>query len=460
MGLSKVEIKELQKKFNSLKREAKPIIDDLYRTECPKCHYANAKVTHTIWNEEFPQEVWWTCPQCQTRKGVKAGSEEDLKAALSPTEPPHWYPATKLLENSRINAKAGMNVSDLFTKRALVALSLLLFSIRQIENKNIRRVLEFCFNGALGQASKMVFVIRRRGKTERKAQVGSWVIGYWVPAEHFEINVWQCFENRFRRIVKGKQEVNAVISPEIVRCANFDELSQIQEGYWVGIGNATSLAIAAESIDYALIDPPHGNRIPYLELSLMWNAWLGFKSDWENEIVISQAKERQKYIKDYQNRLTAALSELWRVLKPNKYATIIFNSLNDKTWLSLLNAILAAGFEVREIEPLAYSARSVVQDTRQNALKTDFVITCQKVVPHKKRRVEFKKSSLELEHQILGYLADCVAGAETYSIINHIFVTNIPKGNVFKTSQIIKLLEAKFNLIEGHWYLNSSLEKL
>lgn len=325
MGLSKVEIKELQKKFNTLKREAKPIIDDLYRTECPKCHYANAIVTHTIWNEEYPQEVWSTCPQCQTRKGVKAGSEEDLKAALSPTEPPHWYPATELLENSRINAKAGMNVSGLFTKRALVALSLLLFSIRQIKNKNIRRVLEFCFNGALGQASKMVFVIRRRGKTETKAQVGSWVIGYWVPAEHFEINVWQCFENRFRRIVKGKQEVNAVISPEVVRCANFDELSQVQEGYWVSLGNATSLAIGAESIDYALIDPPHGNRIPYLELSLMWNAWLGFKSDWENEIVISQAKQRQKDIKDYQNRLTVALTELWRVLKPNKYASIVFN---------------------------------------------------------------------------------------------------------------------------------------
>lgn len=125
-----------------------------------------------------------------------------------------------------------------------------------------------------------------------------------------------------------------------------------------------------------------------------------------------------------------------------------------------MNAILAAGFEVKEIQPLAYSAHSVVQDTRQNALKTDFVITCQKIIPHKKRIVEFKKSNLELEDQISRYLAECVAGAETYSIINHIFVTNIPKGNVFKTSQIIKLLEAKFNLIERHWYLNSSLEKL
>ena len=28
------------------------------------------------------------------------------------------------------------------------------------------------------------------------------------------------------------------------------------------------------SIDYILSDPPHGNRIPYLELSMLWNGWL------------------------------------------------------------------------------------------------------------------------------------------------------------------------------------------
>jgi len=35
--------------------------------------------------------------------------------------------------------------------------------------------------------------------------VGSWVIGYWIPKENFEINVWNCFENRYRRIIKAKK---------------------------------------------------------------------------------------------------------------------------------------------------------------------------------------------------------------------------------------------------------------
>ena len=45
-----------------------------------------------------------------------------------------------------------------------------------------------------------------------KAEVGSWVIGYWVPEEHFEINVWNCFENRFKRILKGEEEIYELFS--------------------------------------------------------------------------------------------------------------------------------------------------------------------------------------------------------------------------------------------------------
>ena len=46
----------------------------------------------------------------------------------------------------------------------------------------------------------MVFAVTGRGKTKGKSadkvEVGSWVIGYWRPPLHFEVNVWNCFENR------------------------------------------------------------------------------------------------------------------------------------------------------------------------------------------------------------------------------------------------------------------------
>jgi len=168
MGLSHVDIQALKQSFQFLKTEAKPIIDSLYQTKCLKCGSANATITHTIWGNGYPQEVWYECPDCKTRKDIRNASDGDFRAASEPIVSPHWYPSTQLIENARVNAKADMGVSNLFTQRALAGLSLLLKKIHQIEDPQVRSTLKFCFSAALPQASNMVFVIRRRGKTTGK----------------------------------------------------------------------------------------------------------------------------------------------------------------------------------------------------------------------------------------------------------------------------------------------------
>ena len=144
--------------------------------------------------------------------------------------------------------------------------------------------------GTLSQASNLVFVIRGRKKNEGasdKAEVGSWVIGYWVPEEHFEINVWNCFENRFKRIVKGVNEINELFSNR--------ENGYYENNVRLINGSATHLQLENNSVDYVFIDPPHANRILYLEQSLMWNSWLGLDTtiSWNDEIIVSEAKQRK-----------------------------------------------------------------------------------------------------------------------------------------------------------------------
>jgi adenine-specific DNA methylase len=461
MGLELVDTKTLKRSFDLLRKEVEKEINKLYYTECPKCGNINAIVTHTIWINEQPKETWVSCEVCKTGKAIKTPSEHDKKLSLTPARPPVWYPTLELIENNRINAKAGMRICDLFTPRALTGLSLLLEKIRRIEDGKLRRVMEFCFSAMLPQASNMVFVIRRRGKFNGKqenerAEVGSWVIGYWIPEEHFEIHVWRCFENRFRRILRGKQEVNMTVPSTAVKCSSFEELNSNRQGYWITKGTATNLAIPSDSIDYIFTDPPHGNRIPYLELSLIWNAWLGLDFEWENEIVVSEAKSRRKDAIDYQNRLAIAFREMWRVLKTGKYASIAFNSLDDATWLSLLNALLAAGFEIIEISRLEYSARSVIQDTRKNALKTDFVITCRKRTERKNLPITFSHSQAQLEDLIKDYLASRKNGAETYEIMNHLLINSIPTGTIFKVSHIVEAIERLAHFENASWRLKLS----
>lgn len=464
MGLTHIDIKALKKTFESLRVDVEQEINNLYQTDCPKCRNTQAIATHIVWNGEQIDEIWVECNACGTSKAVKKPSDSDRIAALEPARPATWHPTASLLENSRINAKSGMKVSDLFTPRALSNLSLLLDRIRQIEDEQIKSVMEFCFSAMLPQTSNMVFVIRRRGKSngvsksnEAKAEVGSWVIGYWIPSEHFEINVWRCFENRFKRVLKGKQEVNLAIPVIAKESSSFEDLEKSQNGYLVRKGTATDLSfIKSNSIDYIFTDPPHGNRIPYLELSLMWNSWLNYDFDLENEIIVSESKARQKDVKDYEQRLKTAFSEMWRVLKPNGYASIAFNSLDDETWLSLLNTLLAAGFLIKEIAPLEYSARSVVQDTRKNALKTDFVITCQKQSAKVCQQITFGHTEKDLLSAIEDYLKSRRDGAETYEILNHLLVSSIPTGKVFKVSRIVESVKSIAAFINGRWQLKLS----
>jgi len=465
MGLEQVDIKNLKQAYKELEANVKTEISNLYKTRCPNCKSENESATHYIWNSEVIKEVWVSCNMCKTSKVIKKPDPQDTEIVESLDLPNLWYPTSTLFENTRINAKRGMTISDLFTNRALHSLSLILNEIEKIENIKVKNTLRFCFSAALPQASRMVFVIRRRGKMlgegkKPKTEVGSWVIGYWIPSEHFEVNVWRCFNNRFKRILKGKEEIIDVIPQTTLSCSSLDKLYEEKEAYHVGIGTATKLPVETESVDYVFTDPPHGNRMPYLELSLIWNSWLKFDDiSWDDEVVISEAKSREKNIRDYRRRIMLALREIWRVLKPEKYISIAFNSLDDETWLSLLNSCLQTGFRLIEIKPLAYSASSVVQDNRKNALKTDFVITCQKQVIFEKPELMLARNAGGLQKIISSYLEKSDNQmVQTYDILNHVIIRQAQRRQFIPISDILDVLEKRFVYINSSWQVKRDLQ--
>jgi hypothetical protein len=131
---------------------------------------------------------------------------------------------------------------------------------------------------AAGQMSQMVFAVTRRGKTKGtstgRIEVGSWVIGYWRPALHFEINVWNCFENRARRLLKSSSL--AASHAHVPTTPNLERLLEGQSNVHLVNEDARTVlsTIPDDSVSLVITDPPHGDRIPYLELSELWNAIL------------------------------------------------------------------------------------------------------------------------------------------------------------------------------------------
>ena len=429
VSMTAVSPSSLTDTFNSLKKKLQATINSLYEVEE---NGVKTLVTHTIWKNDQPIEVWYSTSKC--KKTIRAGKNVDITMSQHPSIKAKWYPTTDMFENSRINVGRDQKVSDLFTPRALVGLSLILDEIRNIEDPKIKDVFELAFTGTLSQASNLVFVIRNRNKNEGqepRAEVGSWVIGYWVPEEHFEINVWNCFENRFKRILKGEQEIYELFSerPSDDFTTNITLIN----------GTATKLPLTDNSVDYVFIDPPHANRILYMEQSLMWNAWLQLDQgiDWDNEIVVSEAKKRRdKSLEGYSCLLSLAFAEIQRVLKPDRYFSLAFNCLDDDTWIDTLNLFIKYGFKVEDIVPLEYSATSVIQDNRKNALKTDFVLTFKNTGIQNQKPIVFANDDM-LENSIREILRKN-PDYEVYNIMNALFEATIPQGFIYKVSHIVK----------------------
>lgn len=147
-------------------------------------------VSHLLWNGGAIEKSW-----------VKSTNKR-LEAALTNSDAcrferaDNYFPIhvrnIRLFDNSRINSKACFSLNDLFSARAIRSIDLLKDAIGLYDG-NVRRALLLILSSSLGQMSNMVFAVANRGKTSGRPQagrieVGSWVIGYWRPERHFEVN--------------------------------------------------------------------------------------------------------------------------------------------------------------------------------------------------------------------------------------------------------------------------------
>ena len=216
-------------------------------------------------------------------------------------------------------------------------------------------------------------------------------------------------------------------------------------------------AFPDNSIDYVITDPPHGDRQPYLELSLMWNSWLKEYPEYDKEIVISDSKERDKNKANYFQLLKEVFHEVERVLKPNRYFSLMFNSLDDETWIKLFSILSNLNFELISVETFKYSAASVVQDTRAGGLKTDFLLTFRKTLINDKDKINIDVISLNQEKDsIIELIEKYIRGSEnrgkyTYQIINYLTIYFMKQNRLFKLSDLFKLLQREFKRDGNLW---------
>lgn len=364
---------EFDQAYKKIEENVRTKIEESYLTS------DNEVATHYLWNENNIDSVW-VMKRGNGRKVMKPNEHDIQLLAKFCQYTPKNLREIKLFDNSRINAKPHLTINDFFTGRALHNIDLLLDEINAMEDSNLKRSLLLCLTSGIGQMSKMVFAIKGRGKTtgivSNKIEVGSWVIGLWRPKEHFEINVWNCFSNKAKILSKALISFNE---------ANYSLLDSVQDvlrgNAPVAIKQMDAIEVMNQldnsSVQLLVTDPPHSDRMPYLELSEIWNAIIKKVGDYEKEIVISNAKERTKNTKNYTDVMRNFFDLSAEKMCDGGIIAFMYNSTDDESWEALE---LKGHPSIRYVGcfPMKYSANSVVQDNRANSMKSDYVLIYQK----------------------------------------------------------------------------------
>ena len=310
----------------------------------------------------------------------KINLEPNIKFPKNLKYPDKDFPAK--FYKDRFSYKGIHRVSDMFTKRNLLALALLYNSIFDLKLKN-KSLFLLAFTNTLLHVSKL------KAENVRPLSVNN----FWVPDDFIEENVWWRFVDRVNNIKMAKEV--------IIEKASKNKISKPVSKIY----NKSSLImseIESSSIDYLITDPPYGDTIQYSELSYIWNCWLEKEFDIQKEVIINPVQN--KGINEYYEQLTSFINETVRVLKKNAYFTLAFHNKDLKIWISLAELIKGSGMELIDISSFDTFGSPYNKNWAKFSPKSDFYVTFKN--SKNKNKIINKKTiqPTEIANEIIEYL--------------------------------------------------------
>lgn len=254
-------------------------------------------------------------------------TEEEFEAAIAKYKPPTNI---KLPKGSDVGS-----VEQLFTKKQLACLSFLKFLIKKEKNAGIRKSLLLMFSGLITKAN----LTYHNSKLATQAGAGNsaafMYYRYRVAPNPTEIDLFYYFEMRYKKVVLAKKEMAYFVNQATIGNAQIIK------------GSATNLKfLAKESVDYIYTDPPYGKKIPYLDLSVMWNAWLDLEvteEDYQQEAI--EGGEHNKTKAEYNALISDSIREMYRVLKFDRWLSFVFAHKDPEFWHLIIETAESCGFE-------------------------------------------------------------------------------------------------------------------
>lgn len=397
---------QLAREAGRVLEAVRPELEPLYATRCRTCGGA-AHIAYTVWSDRYacpvcgaafalwdvarkgrrvaaaipcPQcrrearkEKWqrldpipvllsYHCPACGRQEAPTEAADIQLASAAGQGD---WeqrfpYPRTPIPEHgdeiARVHHQGISRVDQLFTRRNLRAIATLWHAVATLPGLTCRHQLFFCLTGAMPRASRTNKYIPALG-----CAPGPILGTMYIPGFHPELNVLSLFQRKVS---------------DALRYFSTSKLRITDNGLRISTQSATDLSnIPDATIDYAFTDPPFGSNIAYSELNLLWESWLGVRTNAADEAIVSRTQH--KSVADYEALMASAFAEVRRVLKPSGRFSIVFHNASGEVWRALQGAIASAALAVESVVIFDKGPnQSFKQFTAAGAVTHDLVVTC------------------------------------------------------------------------------------
>ncbi|RKZ80970.1 MAG: DNA methylase [Candidatus Parabeggiatoa sp. nov. 1] len=225
-------------------------------------------------------------------------------------------------------------IEQLFSPKQKAQLAFLKHLILKLKEESVRKSLLLMFSGLLNKINLTYHSSSGRSEGRGNSSIFAYY-RYRIAKQPALIDLLKYFESRLKKVIQAKREIQSKINAQTI-----DRLQVIK-------GTATDLSFLKNgSVDYIYTDPPYGKKIPYLDLSIMWNAWLDLPvtaEDYAQEAI--EGGEHDKTKTEYNTLIAKSIEEMYRVLKFDRWMSFVFAHKDPEFWHLIIDTAERCGFE-------------------------------------------------------------------------------------------------------------------
>ena len=413
------------------KKESKPITEKVYD------HHLNKEVE---FRKQIPVMIVYSVGKKRYRKDPD-DFDLNLIKKIDEMEIPYWFPINEIPNGAKTEEPKRTHglthVHHFYTRRNLWVLAAFANKLNSTRE----------FINVTSVATIMTKLYRFRSQKGTLGAGGGPMNGtLYVPSLIKEIPLIKVLKEHISKNIKLKEFI-ASLEPPIIQTASNTDLRQIK----------------TNSVDYIFTDPPFGDNIMYSELNFIWESWLQVFTNNKDEAIVN--KPQNKNINDYTNLMLKSFQQMYRILKPKRWITIVFHNSKASVWNAIQESINRAGFIVAQVSTLDKRQGSFNQVNATASVKNDLIINAYK--PEEKFSEQFINNAgkgMEIDfvkEQLLHLPVKPNIGRTEQMLYSKTLAHYVENGFKIKynSTNFFKLLSDNFTDLDGYWFLESQVKE-